>query len=81
MKDYIEVYDDDGKMEIMEAVMTFHLNEYQSNYIIYSELDKSHYYLAKYNNNDMSDLDTDFEDKEFEKAANIFNEVINDARG
>ena len=77
MKDYIEVYDENGSIQIMEAVMTFYLNEYKSNYIIYSELDKSHYYLAKYDNNEISDLDTDFEDKEFEKASNIFNEVIN----
>lgn len=76
MKDYIEIYDDNGKMQIMEAVMTFYLNEFKSNYIIYSELDKSHYYLAKYDNNQISELNTDFEDKEFEKAANIFNEVI-----
>ena len=76
MKDYIEIYDDNGKMQIMEAVMTFYLNEFKSNYIIYSELDKSHYYLAKYDNNQISELNTDFEDKEFEKAVNIFNEVI-----
>ena len=76
MKDYIEIYDDNGKMQIMEAVMTFYLNEFKSNYIIYSELEKSHYYLAKYDNNQISELNTDFEDKEFEKAVNIFNEVI-----
>ena len=61
MKDYIEVYTDDGRKEIMEAVCTFKLKNYKSNYIIYTELDKSHYYLAKYDKVNLTDLNTDFE--------------------
>jgi len=76
MKDYIEVYTEEGKKEIMEAVCTFKLKNYKSNYIIYSELDKSHYYLAKYDKVNLTDLNTDFNDDEFEKAFQIFKDVI-----
>ena len=76
MKDYIEVYDEQGKMEIMEAVCTFKLKNYDSNYIIYCELDKSHYYLAKYDNNDISDLNTDFKQDEFDQAFKVFKEIV-----
>ena len=76
MKDYIEVFDEQGKMEIMEAVCTFKLKNYDSNYIIYSELDKSHYYLAKYDNNDISDLNTDFKQDEFDQAFKVFKEIV-----
>lgn len=76
MKDYIDVYDDEGKNQIMEAVCTFKLKDYNFNYIIYSELDKSHYYLAKYEKEDISDLNTEFEDNEFEEAFNVFKEVV-----
>ena len=76
MKDYIEVFDEQGKMEIMEAVCTFKLKNYESNYIIYSELDKSHYYLAKYDNNDISNLNTDFNQEEFDQAFKVFKEIV-----
>lgn len=76
MKDYIEVFDEQGKMEIMEAVCTFKLKNYDSNYIIYSELDKSHYYLAKYDNNDISNLNTDFNQEEFDQAFKVFKEIV-----
>lgn len=76
MKDYIEVFDEQGKMEIMEAVCTFKLKNYDSNYIIYCELDKSHYYLAKYDNNDISDLNTDFKQDEFDQAFKVFKEIV-----
>lgn len=76
MKDYIEVYNDEGKKDIMEAVCTFKLKNYDSNYIIYCELDKSHYYLAKYDNNDIANLNTDFTNDEFDLAFNVFKEVV-----
>ena len=76
MKDYIEVFDEQGKMEIMEAVCTFKLKNYDSNYIIYSELDKSHYYLAKYDNNDISNLNTDFNQEEFDQEFKVFKEIV-----
>ena len=76
MKDYIEVYNDEGSKDIMEAVCTFKLKNYEANYIIYCELDKSHYYLAKYDNNDIANLNTDFSNEEFDLAFNVFKEVI-----
>jgi len=77
MKDYIEIYTEDGRKEIMEAVCKFKLKKYNYNYLIYCELDKSHYYLAKYNNEDLSDLNTDFEDTEFNLACEVFENVVN----
>ena len=77
MKDYIEVYDENDNYQIMEAVCTFKLKKYENNnYIIYTELDKSHYYLAKYDNDDISNLNTDFDDDEFDLAFNVFKEVV-----
>ena len=44
MKDYIDIYGDNNNSSTMEAVCTFELNN--SSFIIYSDLDKSHYYLS-----------------------------------
>ena len=49
--DYIEITDEKGNNKKMEVVCTFKLKEYNFNYIIYSEMDKSHYYIAKYKGN------------------------------
>ena len=76
MKDYIEVYDEQGKIEIMESVCTFKLKDYNSNYIIYCELDKSHYYLGKYDGEEIANLNTDFTEDEFNQAFKIFKEIV-----
>ena len=77
--DYIEVLDENNNSNKMEVVCTFKLKNYNYNYIIYRELDKSHYYLAKYLDN-KDDLITDFDDKEFEEATKVFEEVTNETR-
>ncbi len=77
--DYIEITDEKGNNKKMEVVCTFKLKEYNFNYIIYSEMDKSHYYIAKYKDN-TDDLITDLTDDEFNTASKVFEEVFNETR-
>ena len=76
MKDYIDIYDDNNNSSTMEAVCTFELNN--SSFIIYSDLDKSHYYLSKYDKD--NNLITDISEDELNKANSIFMEVMNETR-
>ena len=76
MKDYIDIYGDNNNSSTMEAVCTFELNN--SSFIIYSDLDKSHYYLSKYDKD--NNLITDISEDELNKANSIFMEVMNETR-
>lgn len=76
MKDYIDIYLEDGSKCQMEVVSIFKLDDYEFNYIIYCELDRSHYYLAKYIGDNIVNLSTDFNDEEFRRANAIFKVVV-----
>lgn len=76
MRDYIDVYDENGQIKKMEVVTIFRLDGYDFNYIIYKEIDNSHYYIAKYMGEEIVDLDTNLSDKELELANLLFKEVI-----
>jgi hypothetical protein len=76
MKDYIDIYGDNNNSSTMEAVCTFELNN--SSFIIYSDLDKNHYYLSKYDKD--NNLITDISEDELNKANSIFMEVMNETR-
>lgn len=76
MKDIIEITLDDGSVKEMEIVSIFELEGYSYHYIIYSELDKSHYYIAKYMGDEIVDLSTDLSDDEMKLAKTIYEEVI-----
>lgn len=73
--DYIEITDSNNNKKKMEVVNIFELEGYPKKYIIYKELDDSHYYLAKFQDN-IEDLDTNFTNKEYEMCQVIFNEVL-----
>ena len=60
----------------MEVVTTFKLDEYDFNYIIYRELDMSHYYIAKYKGDNIVNLNTDLSNNELLLANKVFKEVI-----
>ena len=79
MKDYIDIYDENDNKRQMEVVTTFKLDEFDFNYIIYRELDKSHYYIAKYKGNTIVNLNTDLSNKELILCNKIFKEVLKDA--
>ena len=79
MKDYIDIYDENDNKRQMEVVTTFKLDEFDFNYIIYRELDKSHYYIAKYKGNNIVNLNTDLSNKELILCNKIFKEVLKDA--
>lgn len=73
--DYIYITDDKDNKQKMELVSTFELEGYNYKYIIYSELDKSHYYIAKYQDN-IEDLNTNLSDKELELCNTMFEEIM-----
>ena len=72
--DYIEIIDDKGQKKKMEVVNIFKLENRDEKYIIYRELNASHYYLAKLKDN--CELDTDISEEEYEACCTIFNEVV-----
>ena len=74
--DYIEIEDNNGNKIEMQVVTIFKLDGYSSNYMIYSDKEKKHYYVAKFNDNN-TDLDTNLSDKEYELCDSVFKEVIN----
>ena len=72
--DYIYItYENNNKIK-MELVTTFELKNRDYKYIIYCELDKSHFYLAKYKDN-IEELNTDFSESEYKLCNEIFKEV------
>ncbi len=73
---YIDVIDDQGNSEKMEVISTFKLLGYKYNYLIYRKLDKSAYYTAKYEGEDMIDLDTNFSDSELALINKIMKGII-----
>ena len=69
--DYIYVYDENNNKLKMQVVIIFNLKNYKENYIIYCKPDKSHYYLAKYNDN-IRDLNTQFSENELKLCNKVF---------
>ena len=72
--DYIYITDENNNKLKMELVTTFELKNRDYKYIIYCELDKSHFYLAKYKDN-IEELNTDFSESEYKLCNEIFKEV------
>ena len=76
MKDYIDIYNENGTIEKMEAVTIFKLDGYDYNYIIYRTLDKKHYYVAKYIGEEIVDLNTDLSEDEMKLPNKILDSII-----
>lgn len=72
--DYLDITLDDGNVSRMEVVTTFKLEKYKYNYIIYCEIDRSHYYIARYGDN--GELDTDLDDDELRLCKAVFKGVV-----
>ena len=75
MKDYIEITDKDNKKRQVEIIVTFQLEGYDYNYIIYRELDKSHDYIARYKGEKIVELDTNLSEEEFKLSEIIYRGV------
>lgn len=73
--DYVYISDDNNNEKKMEVVSIFDLDGYDYKYIIYCELDKSHYYLAKFKDN-VSELNTNLSDEEYKLCNVIFKEIV-----
>ena len=80
MKNYIDVYDENGNHKQMEVVSTFNLEGFSDNYIIYSETDKSHFYIAKYKGDQIIDLDTNLSNEELILCNKVFKEILKNVR-
>lgn len=80
MKNYIDIYDENDNKKQMEVVAIFKLDGYDFNYIIYSELDKSHYYIGKYKGEEIVDLNTDLSNQELVLCNKVLKAVLEDAR-
>ena len=76
MKDYIEITDQFNNKRTVEVVTTFKLKQYNSNYIIYKELDIDSYFIAKYQGEDVVDLDTNLTQEELSLIKKIFEGVL-----
>ena len=70
--DTIDIYEKDGTKKVMEIVTVFNIAEYESNYIIYREIDKMKTYIAKYKGDKLINLDTNLTEEEL----NICNEMF-----
>ena len=75
MKDIIEITDKNNKKRKVELVTKFNLSGFKYNYIIYRELDKSHTYIAKYEGENIVNLNTDLSDVELSMAEIIYRGV------
>jgi len=75
-KNYFNIVMDDGNKKKMEIVSIFNIENYEFNYIIYRELDKSHYFVAKYIGDEIVNLSTDLSDEEYKFAKKIFEGVV-----
>lgn len=76
MKDYLNLLTDDNNVKKMEIVSIFNIDNSSYNYIIYRELDKSHYYVAKYIGDEVANLSTDLSKEEFDIASKVLEGVV-----
>jgi len=73
--DTIIITDEDNNKKTMEVSLTFNLKGYDDTYIIYNELDKSHYYLGKYKEFS-NDINNSFTEEEYALCEKIFERVV-----
>jgi len=75
---YIGITNNDGTTTKMEIVTTFKLDKFNDNYIIYTDIERKHYYIAKY----LLDgkLDTNISNQELKYANAILKEVLKNVR-
>lgn len=75
MKDLITITDKLGTTREVELITKFELNGYDYHYIIYRELDGSHNYVAKYQGEEIVNLDTFLTEEEMKLAKVVFKGV------
>jgi uncharacterized protein YrzB (UPF0473 family) len=75
MKDLINITDKQGNTRQVELITKFTLEGYKYNYIIYRELDGSHNYIARYQGEEIVELDTNLSNLELELAKIIYKGV------
>lgn len=68
---YIDIYDDKNQKHKMKIINTIFMDN--KRYIIYSELDESHYYVARYN--EEGTLETDLSEQEIKRCEAILEEI------
>ena len=78
-KDYITIFNEDGTAEEMEVIATFKLEETKKACIIYKGINSNDtkYFAASYDeDNEYSDLNTEFTEKEKEELNEILKTIL-----
>ncbi len=75
-KNIIEITNSKNEIRKVEVVLLFDLDNREEHYIIYKELDGSHYYVAKYQGEEIVNLDTNLSKEEYDRANAIFKGVM-----
>ena len=75
-KDLFWITDDKGNELQMEAVVMYSIKLTGFNYIIYRDLEKLNYYVAKFTDDDVKTMITDLDEKEYSYAQIVLNEVM-----
>ena len=76
MKSYIDIYDSNRNILKMEVVLKFNLDGYNDNYLIYKELNEDKYYIAKYNGENIVNLNTNLSINEIKLSEKILEGVL-----
>lgn len=75
-KDIIYIKKDNGEIARFEGVTIFDLDDSDYNYIIYRNLEKTDYYIAKYKGEEIVNLDTDLTEEELRIGEKILEGVM-----
>ena len=74
--DLFWVTDDNGQKTQMEAVAIYSMEVTGYNYIIYRNIEQTDYYIAKFKDDDIENMITELDDKEYSYANIVLNEVM-----
>ena len=74
--DLFWVTDDNGQKIQMEAVAIYSMEVTGYNYIIYRNIEQTDYYIAKFKDDDIENMITELDDKEYSYANIVLNEVM-----
>ena len=75
-KDIFNIYDKNGKKKQMQAITIYSIEKTGYNYIIYKELKKEKYYVAKFKGETTVELNTQLDKRETEYANAVLNKII-----
>ena len=75
-KDIFNIYGQNGRIYQMQAITIYSIEKTGYNYIIYKELKKEKYYVAKFKGETTVELNTQLDKRETEYANTVLNKII-----